>query len=148
MVDIAFFKVTREIANRTGLLKYRYRTVDGMFLIDNKDLQRVRMTSDEMLNGFGGIEKISLEEVERLKVENNYKMGDDDINEETISEPNENTTEEHHMAEDITTPIEIIEPVEETEVEPQEEEEVDYPETGDEPEDDDIIEEEENKEDE
>ena len=124
MVDIAFFKVTRSIALRTGLLKYRYRTVDNKFIIDNKDLQRVRMTSDEMINGFSGIEKISLEEVQRLKAENNYKMGDD------------------NMAEDTTKPIDIVENIEE-ETEP----EVEYIETGDEPEDDDIIEdEEENKE--
>ena len=124
MVDIAFFKVTRSIALRTGLLKYRYRTVDNKFIIDNKDLQRVRMTSDEMIHGFSGIEKISLEEVQRLKAENNYKMGDD------------------NMAEDTTKPIDIVENIEE-ETEP----EVEYIETGDEPEDDDIIEdEEENKE--
>lgn len=124
MVDIAFFKVTRSIALRTGLLKYRYRTVDNKFIIDNKDLQRVRMTSDEMINGFSGIEKISLEEVQRLKAENNYKMGDD------------------NMAEDTTKPIDIVENIEE-ETEP----EVEYIETGDEPEDDGIIEdEEENKE--
>jgi hypothetical protein len=82
------------------------------------------MTSDEMIHGFNGIEKISLDEVQRLKAENNYKMGDD------------------NMAEDTTTPIDMVE-----NIEGEKEPEVEYIETGDEPEDDDIIEdEEENKE--
>ena len=48
-LDIAFYKVTEDIAKRSGLILERYRTKDMHWILDNKDLGRVRFTSDEYI---------------------------------------------------------------------------------------------------
>lgn len=86
-IDIKFYKVPRAIAQRAGVLDIRYRTKDGMFLLDNKDLLRVRMTSEEIETGLQGIVKITSAEAKRLQVENGFRMGDDGIEFNTNPEP-------------------------------------------------------------
>ena len=95
-LEIAFYKVTEDIAIRSGLIAERYRTADNEhWILDNKDLSRVRFTADEYINGLSGVEKITENEAETLIALGGYKFGyeglDDDINvvvdeqEETIS---------------------------------------------------------------
>lgn len=78
-VDIAFYKVVKEIAIRSGLIEERYRTKDNHYILDNKDLSRVRFTTDEYINGLSGVERIPDNEVETLIAEGGYKFGYDDL---------------------------------------------------------------------
>lgn len=98
MVDAQDFLVTREVAMRTGDIRYKYRTKDGRFIIDARTLSRIQFTSEEMLNGLSGIEKITEEEAQTLIAENDYKMGDDGMEEEvdnaSLEEENKQEQEE------------------------------------------------------
>jgi hypothetical protein len=74
-LDTAFYLVTRDIAIRSGLVDVRYRTLDGRFILDNKDLSRVRFTTDEYVNGLAGVEKITEAEAQTLIAQGGYKKG-------------------------------------------------------------------------
>ena len=104
-LEIAFYKVTEDIAIRSGLIAERYRTADNEhWILDNKDLSRVRFTADEYINGLSGVEKITENEAETLIALGGYKFGyeglDDDGNvvvdeqEETISPEDTGNVEE------------------------------------------------------
>lgn len=112
-LEIAFYKVIEDIAIRSGLIAERYRTADNEhWILDNKDLSRVRFTADEYINGLSGVEKITENEAETLIALGGYKFGyeglDDDGNvvvgeqevetprkqEETISPENTGNVEE------------------------------------------------------
>lgn len=84
-LEIAFYKVTEDIAIRSGLIAERYRTADNEhWILDNKDLSRVRFTADEYINGLSGVEKITENEAETLIALGGYRFGyeglDDDRN--------------------------------------------------------------------
>lgn len=84
-LEIAFYKVTEDIAIRSGLIAERYRTADNEhWILDNKDLSRLRFTADEYINGLSGVEKITENEAETLIALGGYKFGyegiDDDGN--------------------------------------------------------------------
>lgn len=74
-LDTAFYLVTRDIAIRSGLVDVRYRTLDGRFILDNKDLSRVRFTTDEYISGLKGVEKISEADAQTLIAQGGYKKG-------------------------------------------------------------------------
>lgn len=75
-LEIAFYKVTEDIAIRSGLIAERYRTSDNEhWILDNKDLSRVRFTVDEYINGLSGVEKITENEAETLIALGGYKFG-------------------------------------------------------------------------
>lgn len=74
-LDTAFYLVTRDIAIRSGLVDVRYRTLDGRFILDNKDLSRVRFTTDEYVSGLAGVEKITEAEAQTLIAQGGYKKG-------------------------------------------------------------------------
>lgn len=108
-LEIAFYKVTEDIAIRSGLIAERYRTADNEhWILDNKDLSRVRFTADEYINGLSGVEKITENEAETLIALGGYKFGyeglDDDGNvvideqegerEKTISQEDTGNVEE------------------------------------------------------
>lgn len=97
-LDTAFYLVTKDIAIRSGLIDRRYRTLDGRFILDNKDLSRVRFTTDEYISGLEGVEKITESEAKTLIAQGGYKKGlmVEYPNEPNISneETNEEDTEE------------------------------------------------------
>lgn len=75
-LEIAFYKVTEDIAIRSGLIAERYRMSDNEhWILDNKDLSRVRFTADEYINGLSGVEKITENEAETLIALGGYKFG-------------------------------------------------------------------------
>lgn len=74
-LDTAFYLVTRDIAIRSGLVDVRYRTLEGKFILDNKDLSRVRFTTDEYISGLAGVEKITEAEAQTLIAQGGYKKG-------------------------------------------------------------------------
>ena len=97
-LEIAFYKVTEDIAIRSGLIAERYRTADNEhWILDNKDLSRVRFTADEYINGLSGVEKITENEAETLIALGGYKFGyeglDDDRN-VVVDEQEENISPE------------------------------------------------------
>lgn len=101
-LEIAFYKVTEDIAIRSGLIAERYRTADNEhWILDNKDLSRVRFTADEYINGLSGVEKITENEAETLIALGGYKFGyeglDDDGNvvvvEQEVETPREQEQE-------------------------------------------------------
>ena len=63
-----------DVARRSGLANERYRTVDGRFVMTDKDLQRVRLLPDEIVNGLDAI-MLTKQEAEHLIAENGLKMG-------------------------------------------------------------------------
>lgn len=81
-LEIAFYKVTEDIAIRSGLIAERYRTADNEhWILDNKDLSRVRFTADEYINGLSGVEKITENEAETLIALGGYKFGYEGLDE-------------------------------------------------------------------
>ena len=67
--------VTEAIAERSGMIASRYRVADGRFVLNERDLGRIRFTVDEMLNGLQGVEQIDSVEAQTLIRKNGYKMG-------------------------------------------------------------------------
>ena len=111
-LDTAFYLVTKEIAIRSGLIDVRYRTLDNRFILDNKDLSRVRFTTDEYVNGLDGVEKITEAEAQTLIAKGGYKKGlmadsspatngfanEAPVVEETSEEPTESVEEEEQAS--------------------------------------------------
>lgn len=100
-LEIAFYKVTEDIAIRSGLIAERYRTADNEhWILDNKDLSRVRFTADEYINGLSGVEKITENEAETLIALGGYKFGyeglDDDGN-VVVDEQEDETPQEQEQ---------------------------------------------------
>ena len=95
MVDISFFLVSRELAVRSGLKDVRYRIADGRFVLDNKDLGRIRFSSDEYINGLSGIERVSEQEAQALIAQNGFVMGDIPSEEVASSDETEETENEN-----------------------------------------------------
>ena len=98
-LEIAFYKVTEDIAIRSGLIAERYRTADNEhWVLDNKDLSRVRFTADEYINGLSGVEKITENEAETLIALGGYKFGyeglDDDVNVVVVEQEGETPLEQ------------------------------------------------------
>ena len=75
MLDTAFYLVTRDIAVRSGVVNERYRTSDGRFVLDNKDLGRIRLTSEEFVTGLKGIESVDRATAYALIQQNGNKRG-------------------------------------------------------------------------
>lgn len=92
-MNITFYKVVENIAQRSGLILERYRTKDMNWILDNNDLRRVRFTPDEYIDGLQGVVKITGTEADALIAENNYQMGYDGL------EPNNNNQQEQPQEE-------------------------------------------------
>ena len=110
-LEIAFYKVTEDIAIRSGLIAERYRTADNEhWILDNKDLSRVRFTADEYINGLSGVEKITENEAETLIALGGYKFGyeglDDDGN--VVVDEQEGESEKTISQEDTGNVKEVI----------------------------------------
>ena len=75
MLETATYLVTREIAIRSGLVDSRYRIADGRFVLNNRDLSRVRFEPDEYINGLEGVEKVTPERAKNLIRKNNFAIG-------------------------------------------------------------------------
>ena len=114
MLDSAFYLVTREIAMRSGVIDGRYRTQDDRFILDNKDLSRIRFTTDEYISGLQGVEKIDEMQAKTLIAQNGYKMG---LSGESNDEP-----EPENVPEIIVSEEEQVNAETETENENKEEE--------------------------
>ena len=75
MMDSATYLVSKEIAQRSGLIDSRYRIADGRFVLNDRDLARVRFTTDEYINGLQGVEKVASSQAKTLIAQNNYQIG-------------------------------------------------------------------------
>lgn len=93
MIDVQNYVATREIALRTGDIRFKYRTKDGRFIVDNRTLAKIRFTSDEIVNGLDGVEKITEEEAKTLIARGGYKMGDAEEDAVDVENTEETTNE-------------------------------------------------------
>ena len=94
-MNITFYKVVENIAQRSGLILERYRTKDMNWILDNNDLRRVRFTPDEYIDGLQGVVKITGTEADALIAENNYQMGYEGL------EPNNNQQEQPQEEQEV-----------------------------------------------
>lgn len=113
MLESAIYFVTRDIAIRSGLKDQRYRISDGRYVLDNKDLSRVRFTVDEYVSGLQGVEKTDETTAQRRIAENGYKMGD--IALATVTQPVVEEPEVPEEPEDSESEEPVEEPLEEEE---------------------------------
>ena len=92
MLETATYLVTKEIAIRSGLVDSRYRIADGRFVLNNRDLSRVRFEPDEYINGLEGVEKVTPERAKTLIRQNNFAIGLEVV-EPVVDEQQEENTE-------------------------------------------------------
>lgn len=88
MTDLQHYVATADVAQRSGMIATRYRLVDGTFILNNRDLRGIRMTSEEMLTGIKGITPISEKDAIAAIADNGYKLGMEQIsdNGETLED--------------------------------------------------------------
>lgn len=78
-----YFLVKPDIAERAGVIESRYHTTDGLLVLNEQDMGRVRLTPEEYLTGV--VERVVDEaEAANLIEEAGRKMGR--LTEETYSE--------------------------------------------------------------
>lgn len=111
MLDTSFFLATRDIAQRSGVLNERYRIADGRYVLDNKDLGRIRLTSEEYVTGLAGVERISRDKAYALITANGNQMGQAAADAETEAP----LSETEASLEKTEAPLEETEPAAETE---------------------------------
>lgn len=75
MMDAATYLVSEDIARRSGLIDSRYRIRDGRYVLNDRDLSRIRFTTDEYISGLPGVEKTTSEEAHTLIAGNNFQIG-------------------------------------------------------------------------
>lgn len=74
-----YYLAAPSVAERTGLIKARYRVRDGRFVLHYADMKFIRFTPEELIGGIGTlIEEVAKAEAERLIAENGYRIGPDD----------------------------------------------------------------------
>lgn len=120
MIDTALFLVDAVIAQRAGRMAGRYKTEEGKYILNEKDLEHVRFTTEEYLTGLKGVKKITQAEADELIKRGGYELnldgnGDDNINdngnldlddnvdidrEEVAEEPAAEVTEEEVVTEE------------------------------------------------
>ena len=83
MVENVIYLATEEVVKRAGVYETAYMVADGRFIIDNKDIRRIRLTGEEYLTGIAGIERITEHEAELLISENGYRRSGDAVPEST-----------------------------------------------------------------
>lgn len=95
MIDNSLYLVTPEIAQRSGTISGRYRIADGRFVLNNKDLERIRFTTDEYIHGLQGIEKVEKNYAKKLIENNGFSIGmsDDENTDNQIVTDERDTTE-------------------------------------------------------
>lgn len=98
MLETATYLVTKEIAIRSGLVDSRYRIPDGRFVLNNRDLSRVRFEPDEYINGLEGVEKVTPERAKTLIRQNNFAIGLEVV-EPVVEEQQETAIEENKNSE-------------------------------------------------
>ena len=117
MVEIAFYLVSEEIARRAGVINSRYRTQDGRYVLDDKDLSYIRLTPDEYISGLKGVERVTKKEAMTEIQKENYQIGV----EQTMQQENEEQpTQEEEVVE---TPNDASDSNENTEEEKEQESE-------------------------
>lgn len=75
MMTTQTYLVTADVAERTGLIQSRYRVKDGRYVVNDRDLGRIRLTTEEYIGGLQGVEAVSDNDAETLIADNSYQMG-------------------------------------------------------------------------
>lgn len=113
-----YYKVKASVAARSESVSMRYRTEDGMIILNEQDLRMIRLEPEEYLNGI--VDSILTEEEALLLIQQGgHKMGllvedsdmEEPVQEETQAELDEDNEgfeveESEQNVEDIVEPIE------------------------------------------
>ena len=99
-VNTTYFLATQDIAQRTGLVGKRYVTQDGRFILDNKDLSRLRLTPEEYITGLQGIERVNAAQVQTLIALGGYSMQPKVVEEEESGNEQEQEIEQEQETEE------------------------------------------------
>ena len=63
------------------MVNERYRIKDGRYVLNNKDLSRIRLTTDEYISGLQGVEKVENHIAKSLIEQNGNQLGIENNNE-------------------------------------------------------------------
>jgi len=93
-----YYKVTAQVAVRTGMTRTLYRTADGHYVCSARDLRGIRLEPEEYITGIEGLERITYEEAQALIEEGGRTLGvqasDLQPAVEETSDPEEETSEQ------------------------------------------------------
>ena len=97
-LETAYYLVTEEVAKRSGVIESRHRAKDGRFILNDRDLSRIRFEVKEYINGIEGVEMITHEEAKQLIRDNNFAIGtikpkDVSVEKEVVESPQEQEEE-------------------------------------------------------
>lgn len=67
-----YYKVTASVAERSGVAEMRYRTADGMMILNEQDVRMIRLEPEEYLTGV--VEAILTEDEAALLIEQGGKQ--------------------------------------------------------------------------
>lgn len=101
MIDTALFLVDAVIAQRAGRTVGRYKTEEGQYILNEKDLEHVRFTTEEYLTGLKGVKKITQAEADELIKRGGYELNLD--GKADLDVEGEEVTEEEGVTEDTET---------------------------------------------
>ena len=127
-----YYKVQPSVAERSGVADVRYRTADGMMILNEQDVRMIRLEPEEYLKGV--VEAILTEEEAALLIEQGGRLmglptvevGDTDAVEDVpTEEPTDAPAEEETEASEEVNPEEdgyevVDEPTDEEAVESEE----------------------------
>lgn len=71
----SYYKVTAEVAVRTGMTRTLYRTADGHYVCSARDLRGIRLEPEEYITGIEGVESITYAEAQALIEEGGRSLG-------------------------------------------------------------------------
>ena len=96
-----YYKVQPSVAERSGVADVRYRTADGMMILNEQDVRMIRLEPEEYLKGV--VEAILTEEEADLLIEQGGKrMGLPPVEEEDTDSVEDVPTEEPDPTEENT----------------------------------------------
>lgn len=70
-----YYKVTAQVAVRTGMTRTLYRTADGHYVCSARDLRGIRLEPEEYITGIEGVERITYAEAQALIEEGGRTLG-------------------------------------------------------------------------
>lgn len=121
MMDTAVYFVSPNIAIRAGKIDDRYVIKDGRYVLNEKDLNRITFSTNEIIGGLKGVKKVTPKEAEEAIKENGYTFGDGTSDAYNYVEEEETDTE---LVEQPVEPEPAPTPEEPEETESEEKEEV------------------------
>ncbi len=74
MKESIYFSVSKDIAERCGVVDTTYKTKDGRSIVTSREMQRLMLTPDEYVNGVDAI-RMTKKEAEKAIKDGGYNLG-------------------------------------------------------------------------